>query len=158
MSRTLLMIQTSVLISLLLSASVLVTGQDMNQDKPTDPKFNVGQKWSYKARPGEEGSYLIIVKIDNDAKVGRIVHIALRGLKIKNPRSPEGISDTVDHLPFAEAAIEKSALKLLKEKVDLPDYKEGYGMWREAFDAGQAGVYSLTIADAVNTLETALRR
>ena len=76
-----------------------VSGQDMKQDKQTN------------ARPGEEESYLIIVKIDNDAKVGRIIHIALGGLKIKNPRSPEGISDTVNHLPLAAAAIEKSALK-----------------------------------------------
>ena len=43
----------------------------------------------------------IIVKIDNDPKLGRFVHIAMRGLKIKNPRSPDGVSDRVDHLPFA---------------------------------------------------------
>jgi hypothetical protein len=43
----------------------------------------------------------IIVKIDNDPKLGRIVHIAMRGLKIKNQRSLDGVSDRVDHLPFA---------------------------------------------------------
>ena len=78
-----------------------VSAQDMKQDKPTDPKFKVGQKWSYNERPGEKESYLIIVKIDDDAKLGRIIHIALRGVKVKNPRSPEGISDTVDHLAVA---------------------------------------------------------
>jgi hypothetical protein len=43
----------------------------------------------------------IIVKIDNDPKLGRIVHIAMRGLKIKNQRSLDGVSDRVDHLPSA---------------------------------------------------------
>jgi hypothetical protein len=40
-------------------------------------------------------------EVDNDPKLGRIVHIAMRGLKIKNPRSPDRVSDRVDHLPFA---------------------------------------------------------
>jgi hypothetical protein len=110
--------------------------------EPADSKYKVGQQWSYSARPGEEKSYLIIVKIDNDPKLGRIIHIALRGLKMKNPRSPDGISEDVNHMPFLEAAIENSGLKLLKEKVDLPDFEEGYQIWRKAFDAGEAGGWS----------------
>ena len=123
-----------------------------------DSKYKVGQQWSYSARPGEEKSYLIIVKIDDDPKLGRIIHIALRGLKIKNPRSPNGISEEVSHLPFLEEAIEKSGLKLLKEKVDLPDFEEGYGIWRQAHDAGKAGAYSSTVAEAVGAMEVALNK
>ena len=88
-------------------------------------------------------------------KLGRIIHISLRGLKIKNPRGPDGISEDVNHMPFLEAAIEKSGLKLLKEKVDLPDFEEGYGIWRRAHDAGEAGAYSITVAEAVGVMETA---
>ena len=145
-------------LSLLLVASVLLNAQDTDHKGPADPKYKVGQKWSYSARPGEEKSYLIIVKIDNDPKLGRIVHIALHGVKIKNPRSPDGLSTDVNHMPFLEAAIEKSGLKLLKEKVDLPDFEEGYGLWREAFDARRAGAYSITVAEAVSAMETALQR
>jgi len=123
-----------------------------------DSKYKVGQQWSYSARPGEEKSYLIIVKIDNDPKLGRIIHIALRGLKIKNPRSPNGISEEISHMPFLEDAIEKSGLKLLKEKVDLPDFEEGYGIWRQAHDAGEAGAYSITVAEAVGVMEAALNK
>ena len=61
-------------------------------------------------------------------------------------------------MPFLEAAIEKSGLKLLKEKVDLPDFEEGYQIWRKAFDANKAGAYSITVADAVGVMETALNR
>ena len=114
--------------------------------------------WSYKARPHEEESYFIILKIENDAKLGTIMHIAMRGLKMKNPHNPDGISDTVNHVPFTEDALKRSALKLLKEKVELPNYAEGYQMWRDAFDAGQAGVYTLTIAEAVEATEAILNQ
>jgi mRNA-degrading endonuclease RelE of RelBE toxin-antitoxin system len=124
----------------------------------TTAKYKVGQMWSYKTRAGEEDSYFIIVKIDNDAKLGTIVHIAMRGLKMKNPRSPDGISDKVNHMPFNEEAVNKSALRLLKDKAELPDYEEGYQSWRNAFDAGRAGVYTITLAEAVNVMEESLNQ
>ena len=143
-------------LGLLLASSVLANNQ--NVKKAGDSKFKVGQKWSYRARPGEEASYFIVVKIDNDPNLGRIIHIAMHGLKIKNPQSPKGLSETVSHMPFAEEAIEKSEVKLLKEKVELPDFKEGYQLWREAFDAGRGGIYTITVAEAVSVMETILNR
>jgi hypothetical protein len=88
--------------------------------------------------------------------LGNIVHIALRELKLKKPNGE--FIETADHLPFAEEWIDKSAIKLLKEKVDLPKYEEGYGIWREAFDAGTAGVYTITIAAAVDVMEATLNQ
>jgi hypothetical protein len=128
------------------------------QSEKSEVKYKVGQMWSYEARPHEEKSYFIIVKIESDAKLGTIVHIAMRGLKMKNPRSPDGISDTVNHMPFTEEAVKRSSLKLLQEKVELPDYKEGYQMWRDAFDAQRAGVYTITLAEAVMVMETSLNQ
>ena len=128
------------------------------QGEKSKPKYKAGQMWSYKTRPGEGKSYFIIVKIENDAKLGTIVHVAMRGLKMKNPRSPDGISDKVNHMPFTEDAVNRSALKLLKEKVELPDYEKGYQMWRDAFDAERAGVYTITLAEAVQVMETALNQ
>ena len=145
-------------LTLLFVGSVLVNGQDSPQKEPASSKYKVGQQWSYSARPGEEKSYLIIVKIDDDSKLGRIIHIAMRGLKMKNPRSPDGFSEDVNHMPFMESALEKSGLKLLKEKVDLPDFEEGYQIWREAFDHQKAGAYSITVAEAVEIMEKALNR
>jgi cyclopropane fatty-acyl-phospholipid synthase-like methyltransferase len=100
----------------------------------------------------------VILKIETYPKLGKIIHIAMRGLKMKNRRSPDGISEDVNHMPFSEKATEKSGLKLLKEKVDLPDYAEGYRLWREAFDAGQAGIYTNTIAEAVSVMEATLNQ
>jgi hypothetical protein len=152
-------LSASVYLGLVLSSLMLSTSaQDVKPKEDTEPKYKVGQKWSYKSRAGEESSYLVILKIETDPNLGKIIHIAMRGLKMKNRRSPDGISEDVNHMPFSETAIEKSGLKLLKEKVDLPDFAEGYHMWREAFDAGRAGVYTITIAQAVSVMETTLNQ
>jgi hypothetical protein len=156
MDRVLLV---SVCLELVLASTMLIaSAQDVKSKESTEPKYKVSQKWSYKSRTGEENSYLVILKIETDPKLGKIIHIAMRGLKMKNRRSPDGISEDVNHMPFSETAIEKSGLKLLKEKVDLPDFAEGYRLWREAFDAGQAGIYTITIAEAVSVMEATLNQ
>ena len=145
-------------ISVLIAATLSGEAQDKKIDEKAASIYSVGQKWAYEAREGEKDSYLIILKIDRDAKLGNIIHIALRGLKIKNRRSPEGVSENVDHMPFSEEALKNSGLKLLKEKTELPDFDEGYQIWRKDFDAGRAGVYSITVAEAVKVMETALNQ
>jgi TonB family protein len=143
---------------LCLLLSVVVTSASLTVDaQETEAKYKPGQKWSYKTRPGEEDSYLIVLKVDKDAKLGNIIHIALRKLKMKNELSPDGsVSENVNHMPFLQKALDKSGLKLLEEKTDLPDFAEGYRMWREAFDGGRGGVYSMTVAAAVSVIETGM--
>ena len=137
-----------------------VTAYGSNQDSElkdtTESKYKVGQIWSYKTRPNEKNSSFIVLKVENHPKLGNIIHIALRDLKLRKPNGD--FIETAGHLPFAEEAINKSALKLLKEKVDLPDFEEGYSMWREAFDAGKAGIYTITIAEAVDVMEATLNQ
>lgn len=140
------------------AAIVFASAQDLTPKSAAESKYKVGQVWSYKTRSGEEKSYFIVLRVEDDAKLGKIVHIAVRGLRMKNPRSPDGISDEVNHMPFSEEAINKSALTLLKVKTDLPDYEEGYQMWREAFDAGNAGIYTITLAEAVRVMEATLKQ
>jgi hypothetical protein len=143
---------------LLIATTVFGVTQDSMLKDTTESRYKVGQKWRYKTRPYDKGSYFIVEKVENHPKLGNIIHIAVRDLKMKNPRSPDGISDKVNHMPFAEEAINKSAIKILKEKVDLPDYEEGYNMWREAFNAGRAGIYTITLAEAVDVMEASLNQ
>ena len=145
-------------LSLITSFTTFLKAQESELKDTTDSKYKVGQKWSYKTRPNEGDSYFIVVKVENHPKLGNIVHIALRNLKVKNPRSSDGITDKADHLPFSEKAIDESAVKVLKEKVDLPDYEEGYNIWRKAFDAKQAGIYTITLAKAIDVLEAGLNQ
>jgi hypothetical protein len=148
----------SLLVVLIQSFPVFAGVQDPALKDTTESKFKIGQMWSYKTRPGEEKSYFIVVKVETHPKLGNIIHIAVRKLKMQNPRSPDGISEDVNHMPFSEEALKKSAVKILKDKVDLPDFKDGYQEWRDAFDAGRAGIYTITLAEAVKVMEVTLNQ
>lgn len=142
--------------SLLFTVCVIANAQAADTKKI--PEFKVGQVWSYKTRQEEPKSTFVIVKIDKDAKYGNIIHIAVRDLKMKNPRSSDGFSDKINHMPFSEKAILQSADKLVKENVELPDFKSGYDLWREAFDQSRAGFYTISVAAAVSVAEAGLNQ
>lgn len=122
------------------------------------PSFKAGQMWSYKTRPNEARSTFIVLKVDTNPRFGNIIHIAVQDLKMKNPHSPDGISKQIGHMPFSEKALAQSALKLLKDKVELPDFERGYNMWRESFEQQRAGFYTISIAEAVSITEEGLNR
>jgi hypothetical protein len=56
-------------------------------------------------------------------------------------------------MPFNKAALDQSVTRLIRENAALPDFSEGYGLWRRAFDAGQGGVFSITVAEGVKFME-----
>ena len=146
------------IVTLALAAAAPAAGQDSALKDTTESRFKVGQVWSYETRPGEKDSTFIVVKVENDRKLGNVVHISVRGLRLKKPSGPEDYISNVGHMPFSEEALAKSAVKLLKEKEKLPDFEEGYKLWREAFDAGKAGVYTISLAKAVQFMEDTLNQ
>lgn len=120
--------------------------------------YQVGQVWSYKTRPQEEQSTVTIVLIENNGRLGPIVHISVSGLKLKNPDAPDQPYDVIAHMPFSQKAIDKSVIKLIKENAELPDFKEGYEAWRLAFDNNQATIYNVPIAEAIDKAEKNLTK
>ena len=147
---------STICLYLLLASTAYASVQDSVLKDTTESKYKVGQVWSYKTRPEEKKSTFVVVKVESHPKLGNIVHVALRDLKLKKPNGD--VIGTASHLPFAEEAINKSAGKLLKGRVELPDYEEGYGLWRDAFDVGKAGVYTISIAEAVGVMEETLNQ
>ena len=123
----------------------------------TDSKFKVGQVWKYKTRPNEENSVLTIAKIENEPKNGNIVHITVTNLKIKNQHSPSGYTDLIGHMPLAESAVAESVTELSDETPDLSAYEEGYQDWREAFDNGRGGIWTVSVSECVAAMEQAIQ-
>lgn len=121
-------------------------------------KYQVGETWKYKPRPGEEGSVLTIVRVESSPNFGVIVHISLAGLHIQNAHSPHGTSGEIAHMPFSEAAIDKSVTSLVNTTSALPHFEDGYREWRTAFDQGKGGVFTITIAEAVGYMESVLEK
>ena len=124
-----------------------------------DVDIQEGQCWSYNTRAGEETSFVVIRKVEVDARLGEIIHISVFGLKFPNPNAPGGFTTEAGHLPVAGRSVRSS----LKERIDRvaptgPDWREGYKMWREAFDAGKAGVFTISIGECVGVIEEAAKR
>jgi hypothetical protein len=119
------------------------------------PKYQPGQVWKYHTRPAETGSRATILRVDLTPSQGYVVHVALDGLTIKSPQSSDGMAKTISHLPFSEAAIDKSVTEL-DHIGPVPEYREGYQTWRDAFDHHKAGVWTVSVADAVTAMESIL--
>ncbi len=126
--------------------------------KKDDMKYNVGQEWKYKTRQGEENSTLKILKIEEYPTIGKVVHISLSGLKMKNPQHPTGIADKISHLPITEEALDKSIISIKNDTRQMPDSTEmdGYSYWKKEFDKGNAGVFSISVSEIVNSIEKSI--
>ncbi len=109
-----------------------------------DSTYKPGQVWSYKNRSGEDDSTITILRVESTPKLGLIVHVRIDKFKLENCKGNKGDS-TMDHAPFAKAAIDKSVVKLLRTEKDVPDFDEGYKDWLSHC----GGVYTMTVATAL---------
>jgi hypothetical protein len=119
-------------------------------------RFKVGQVWSYRTREGEEDSRVIVVKVEEDSKGQVIVHLYVRGVAVKNRLAPNGVTDSIIHLPMSEKAMSESVVKLESTTKNLPGWEKGYWTWLSEYTKGEGGVFSITVAKAVSAIEEAI--
>ncbi len=145
------------LASFALFAMLLVgCGRESSEHEPKmkESKYKIGQAWNYNTRKGEEESRIFIVRSDPDEKLGTIYHIYVDGLRIKNPHSASGSQDYLPHSPVSEKTLDDSVTSLAIENTsDLPDVSEGYKTWKEAFDNGQGGIFTIPVSQIVQYIE-----
>jgi hypothetical protein len=118
--------------------------------------FTSGQLWSYAHRPGEEGSTVEILRVEREPAFGTIVHVSVHGLRFRNPMAPGGFGNRIGHLPFAEDALRGSVRAVVGQREPDDEGREGYQSWRAAFEQGDAGVFTVSLADVVGMMEAAL--
>ena len=123
---------------------------------PNSSSFRPGQRFSYRTRPGEESSTLTVIRVEAARTLGVIVHVSVEGLKMKSPRSPTGVAETIGHMPFSEAAVQRSVTALVGTAPPSAAAEAGYAEWRRAYEAGKAGIYSITVAEAVDSIARSL--
>ena len=83
-----------------------------------------------------------------------IYHIYIDGLKIKNPNIDSGVQDHLPHSPVSEKTLEESVTTLaIESTLDLPDVSEGYQTWKDAFDKGQAGAFTIPVSQVIQYIE-----
>jgi hypothetical protein len=146
-----------------LSLSVACSGQigvvpkgEIQLKAVADPRYHVGDVWEYRTRRGEEQSRFTVVKAESSPNVGTIVHIGTENLIWKTCRG-DVLKQQIPHMPFALKALDASAIRRVGGSRKLPDYKEGYEEWRQAFLKGHAGVYTIPVQDAISVAEETWR-
>jgi hypothetical protein len=118
-------------------------------------EFKPGQIWSYQTRAGEEASKLYIARIDRGLGSRALFHLYIDGLQLKNPKFPGGEQDHLVHLPISREALEASVTELLQSDAAMPDISLGYADWLLSFEKGQAGVFTIPVAQAIQHIENA---
>ncbi|MDR6487886.1 hypothetical protein J2799_002391 [Chryseobacterium vietnamense] len=121
-------------------------------------QYRVGQEWNYKTRLTEKSSTLTILKIEEYPETGKVIHISVSGLKIKDTTSTTGIADKFTHIPLSEEALNKSVTTLKNETGKKPDSLEldGYSYWKKEFDKGNAGIFTIPVSEIVSTMEKSI--
>ena len=117
-------------------------------------KYESGQVWSYDNRVNEPDSKLVLLKIE-ELHNEEIFHVHVFNLNLTDPGDIDAPLDCIFHMPFSKKAFEKS-IRNLEGVTEVPDFKEGYDVWREAYDNGEGGVYSITVGEAVSYMESTI--
>lgn len=112
-------------------------------------KFQVGQVWRYHNRPGEDSSAFTILKIEHTKNKETIIHVRAEGLRLSDSKETNDYSEAIAHMPFSEDAISKSVTSLIGQINDLPDFSEGYNLWKAAYKKGKAGYFTIELKDAI---------
>ncbi len=122
-----------------------------------DSKFHVGDVWEYQTRPGEEHSLLTITRVDESPELGIIVHVSADRVRLVNCHGGNE-PDNIQHMPFARKALDASIKnKVARKKQVSADYDQAYEEWRSAYVKNKAGIYVVSVADAVDIAETTFR-
>ncbi|MDR6463349.1 hypothetical protein [Chryseobacterium sediminis] len=121
-------------------------------------QYRAGQEWNYKTRPTEKSSIIKILKIEEYPETGKVIHISISGLKIKNPASPTGFAEYFSHIPISEEALDKSVTTLKSETGIKPDSLEmdGYSYWKREFDKGDAGIFTIPVSEIISSMEKSI--
>jgi hypothetical protein len=103
------------------------------------PKYLAGQVWGFKETGSDPDAVLTVLYVEKTERLGSIVHVAVSGLNLPNG------GDRINHMPFAEEAIDRSVTALIKGFGPVPDFSEGYKEWSEA----RGGVFTISVAEGV---------
>ena len=116
--------------------------------------LKVGQEWEFVGRPSDPHPTIVIVRMETLPKLGDVIHVSIRGVRIKNPQASGGYSEELAHMPFARVALEHSLTRLAHDSVALPAFEEGYEQWKQA----RGGAFTISLREALDFVEGTLRQ
>lgn len=120
--------------------------------------FKTGQVWAYTTRPGEERSLLCIARTEPGPANAPIFHVCASGLHIRHPGLAGGVMTTLPHAPVSLQSLQASVTRLVCTVRTAPDISQGYAAWKEQFDAGEAGIFTIPFHEIVEVVERSIAR
>ncbi|HEY4292991.1 hypothetical protein [Luteibacter sp.] len=117
------------------------------------PDYAVGQAWIYRTRAGEEASRVAIRRIDHEPEDGEVFHVSILNVKLRNHRLPGGLQPAMHHAAVSRKSLDASLLQVEGEADAEESWRDGYGVWRQAYDNGDAGIFDLPVADVLGYME-----
>jgi hypothetical protein len=120
--------------------------------------YQTGQIWKYRARNGEATSQVVIINSTLIPGKGVIYSVAVEGVQLKNPWITGGIQTNLPHAPVSAGALDLSVLELVGIRPSpLEEYGDAFQEWKKPFDRGEAGVFTIPIAEILNCVEEAVK-
>jgi hypothetical protein len=119
----------------------------------TKPDYAEGQVWTYDHRPGEDGSRVVIRKIGVEPEDGEVFHVSILGVKLRNHRVPGGAQPAMHHAAVLRTTLDKSLREPTLTSDEDTTWENGYAVWRQAYDNGDAGVFELSVAEILGYIE-----
>ncbi|MEM1045419.1 MAG: hypothetical protein AAGL24_04685 [Pseudomonadota bacterium] len=120
--------------------------------------FKAGQTWRMQGRPQDEDARIHVLAVIENGAVGRIYSIALTGVRIRNPGFADGVQSFLPHAPVTHDVLAADAIELVDHDgptVDHPDFSDAYSEFRALYDKGEAGVFTISLAEILDLIEQA---
>ncbi len=125
-----------------------------------DETFTPGEAWSYHARDGEEASRVLILKVEKRGKLGVVVHVAVDGLTIANPRGGSATERTIpviSHIPMQRDALVQSVRERIDASAEVPpDWQRGYERWLGDYRERKGTIWKKPLAEVIQVIADGL--
>lgn len=123
---------------------------------PAKSQFVPGQSWSYRSRPGEENSRVVVLSVE---AVGGtlVVHVRVEGLKRIARSESDQITDTIPHAALFEHQLKSSVIELVETRQPQPPMPPEYIRWKER-EPSSSHVYTGGVAEMITWTEEVARQ
>jgi hypothetical protein len=123
--------------------------------RAADVAFESGQIWTYKTRPTEPDSRIIINRVDDCPPIGRIVHVSITHLRVRRSSSAAPEPWRVGHAPFAEALLRQNVqtLETSTSSAAGADFEESYAQWEEKTKQGKVEHWTIPPLAVIRQIE-----
>lgn len=121
-------------------------------------RFEPGQVWRVLARPQDGDAHVAVLDVINDEQLGQICCIAMTGIHIRNAFIEGGVQTQLPHAPVTAEVLRDAVTELVESAgptAEDPNFAEAYQQWRKPYDAGEAGVFTISLNEILDVIEQA---